>query len=104
MDDAFDQQLVRDHEVAAVAGVDVGVGEGDVGDSPLPLVEADAVADPERGAFLTMLAYYSGVLEPAFTSKFMKFVVPRGTAGWVDADEAMSFLNKRLADQPYIAG
>jgi len=48
VDDAFDQQLVRDYEVAAVAGVDVGVGEGDVGDPPLVLVEGDAVADPER--------------------------------------------------------
>jgi glutathione S-transferase len=51
-----------------------------------------------------MLAYYSGVLEPAFTSKFMKVVVPRGTAGWVDSDEAMTFVNGRIAAQPYIAG
>jgi len=51
-----------------------------------------------------MLAYYSGVLEPAFTSKFMKSTVPRGTAGWVDSDEMMTFINARLAAQPYIAG
>ena len=61
-------------------------------------------ADPERGPFLTMLAYYAGVMEPAFTSKFMKLTVPRGTAGWVDSDEAMDFLNARLAAQPYVAG
>src|SRR5215218_7699725 len=41
VDDPFGQELVRDHHGAAVAGVDVGVGEGDVGDSPLPLFEAD---------------------------------------------------------------
>jgi glutathione S-transferase len=63
-----------------------------------------AIDDPARGDFLTMLAYYSGLLEPAFTSKFMNFVVPRGTAGWVDSDEAMTFVNARIAAQPYIAG
>jgi hypothetical protein len=47
VDDAFDQQLVWDHEMAAVPGVDVGVGEGDVGDPALVFFEADAVADAE---------------------------------------------------------
>ena len=60
--------------------------------------------DPGRGSFLTMLAYYSGVIEPAFVSKFLQVTVPRGTAGWVDSDEAMDFINARLAAQPYIAG
>jgi glutathione S-transferase len=63
-----------------------------------------AIGDPARGAFVTLLAYYSGVIEPAFTSKFMKLDVPRGTAGWVDSDEAMTFINARIAAQPYIAG
>ena len=51
-----------------------------------------------------MLAYYSGVIEPAFTSKFLNYGVPRGTAGWVSSDEAMDFVNKRLAEHDYIAG
>ncbi len=63
-----------------------------------------AVNDPARANFLTMLSYYSGVMEPAFTSKFMKLAVPRGTAGWVSAEEAMDFVNARLAAQPYIVG
>jgi len=63
-----------------------------------------AIGDPARGVFLTMLAYYSGVIEPAFTSKFLQFSVPRGAAGWVDCDEAMDLINARLAAQPYIAG
>jgi len=62
------------------------------------------IADAGRGAFVTMLAYYGGVIEPAFVSKFRNFLVPRGTAGWVDSDEAMDFINSRLAEQPYIAG
>ena len=67
-------------------------------------VQGQQLAIFRRGAFLTALAYYSGVLEPAFTSKFMKVFVPRGTAGWVDSDEAMTFVNERIAAQPYIAG
>lgn len=60
--------------------------------------------DAGRGPFLTMLSYYSGVIEPAFTSKFMNISVPRGTAGWVNSNEAMDFINARLAAQPYVAG
>jgi len=57
-----------------------------------------------RGAYLTMLAYYGDVLEPAFVSKFLKVAVPRGTAGWVEVDEAMAFIDKTLTEHPYIAG
>jgi glutathione S-transferase len=62
------------------------------------------IGNAGRGEFLTMLAYYTGVVEPAFVSKFMKFAPPRGTAGWVDADEVMNFLDARLTAHPYIAG
>ena len=63
-----------------------------------------AFGDAARGPFLTMLSYYSGVIEPAFTSKFLNVSVPRGTAGWVSSNEAMDFINARLAAQPYVAG
>jgi glutathione S-transferase len=56
-----------------------------------------------RGAYLTMLAYYGDVLEPAFVSKFLKVAVPRGTAGWVEVNEAMAFIDKTLTAHPYIA-
>jgi len=62
------------------------------------------VGDPRRGAYLTWLAYYAGVLEPAFTSKFMKIDVPRGTAGWVGVDEAMAHVGAALAAGPYLLG
>jgi glutathione S-transferase len=62
------------------------------------------VGDPKRGAYLSWLAYYSGVLEPAFVSKFMQVEVPVGTAGWVPADEAMPFVIKTLSQGPYILG
>lgn len=62
------------------------------------------VGDPKRGAYLTWLAYYAGVLEPAFMSKFMQMDVPRGTAGWVSADEALAHVTATLAAGPYLLG
>jgi glutathione S-transferase len=41
------------------------------------------VGECGRGAYLSWLCYDTGVLEPAFMSKFMNVEVPRGTAGWV---------------------
>jgi glutathione S-transferase len=57
-----------------------------------------------RGPYLSWLAYYAGVMEPAWVSKFLKVAVPRGTAGWVDADEVMTFVNRTLEAGPYILG
>ena len=57
-----------------------------------------------RGQYLTMLAYYGDVIEPAFVSKFLKMDVPRGTAGWVAVEEVMPTIDKLLTAQPYIAG
>lgn len=62
------------------------------------------IGEPERGAYLSWLAYYAGVLEPAFMSKFMKWEVPRGTAGWVAVEEAMAAVIARLSQAPYLAG
>ncbi|HVW68751.1 MAG TPA: glutathione S-transferase family protein [Steroidobacteraceae bacterium] len=62
------------------------------------------IEDPARGDFLTFLAYYCGVVEPAFTSKFLRVAVPRGTAGWVDSAEVMDFINARLGRHSYLAG
>jgi glutathione S-transferase len=62
------------------------------------------VGDPKRGPYLSWLAYYSGVLEPAIMSKFMKVEVPRGTAGWVPAEEAFAALIAQLSQGPFILG
>lgn len=62
------------------------------------------VAEPGRGAYLSWLSYYTGVLEPAFMSKFMNVEVPRGTAGWVPVDEAIPVLDKVLSAGPYLLG
>jgi glutathione S-transferase len=62
------------------------------------------VGEPGRAAYLSWLSYYTGVLEPAFMSKFMNVEVPRGTAGWVPVEETMASIMKVLAAGPYILG
>jgi len=64
-----------------------------------PLVE-----EHERGAYLSWLAYYAGVFEPAFVCKFMNVEVPRGTAGWVALDEVLPIIIRRLSQDPYLLG
>lgn len=60
--------------------------------------------DKARGPYLTWLAYYAGVVEPAFMSAFLKTPVPRGTAGWVVTDEVMAHINATLARGNYLLG
>ena len=60
--------------------------------------------DPLRGAYLSWLAYYAGEMEPAWMSQYMKWDIPRGTAGWVPVDEVMQFVNATLAKGPYLLG
>ena len=62
------------------------------------------IGDRDRGEYLSWLAYYAGVLEPAFVSKFMNWEVPRGTAGWVGVDEAMPIIARKLSQFPYLLG
>jgi glutathione S-transferase len=63
-----------------------------------------AAGEPKRGEYLTWLAYYTGVLEPAFVSKFMKVEVPVGTAGWVPVESVLPLLIKTLGTGPYLLG
>ena len=62
------------------------------------------VGEADRGPYLSWLAYYTGVLEPAFMSKFMNVEVPRGTAGWVALEEALPAVLGRLESGPYLLG
>ncbi len=62
------------------------------------------IGDPLRGPYLSWLAYYTGVLEPAFMSKFMNVEVPVGTAGWVPVEEAMPAVMGKLSEGPFMLG
>ena len=53
---------------------------------------------------LPALAYYSGVLEPAFTSKFMKVFVPRGDSGLARFRRGDDFRQRAHRSTAYIAG
>jgi glutathione S-transferase len=62
------------------------------------------VGERGRGAYLSWLSYYTGVLEPAFMSKFMNTEVPRGTAGWVVVEEAMPAVLQQLGAGLWMLG
>jgi glutathione S-transferase len=62
------------------------------------------VGDPDRGAYLSWLAYYSGALEPSFMMKFLNVEAPRIQAGWVPVDEAMAAVLKQLEPGPWLLG
>jgi glutathione S-transferase len=62
------------------------------------------VGDPQRGAYLSWLSYYSGVLEPAFMCKFANVEMPRPAAGWANLEEVMSVILARLERGPYLLG
>jgi glutathione S-transferase len=62
------------------------------------------VGDARRGAYVSWLSYYTGVMEPAWMSAYMKWEIPRGTASWVKADEVMEVVNATLEKGPYILG
>ncbi len=38
-------------------------------------------------------------MEPAWMSAFMKWDVPRGTAGWVKTDEVMEFVGRHTGEE-----
>lgn len=62
------------------------------------------IGEPARGAYLSWLSYYTGVLEPSFMSKFMNVEVPRGSAGWAPLEETLAAVTARLSAAPYILG
>jgi glutathione S-transferase len=63
-----------------------------------------SIGDPARGPYLTWLAYYAGVMEPAWMMQFMKVETPRGAAGWAPVEEVMAYVNATLAKGPYLLG
>ena len=62
------------------------------------------IGDRERGAYLSWLAYYTGVFELAIMSKFLETEVPRATAGWVPVEEATAAIIQTIAAGTYILG
>lgn len=54
------------------------------------------IKDAQRGAYVTWLSYYSGVVEPSLTAKFLKIQHIYGTFGWAPFDDVVAHLSRAL--------
>ena len=62
------------------------------------------VGDPQRGAFLSWLAYYGNVLEPVFVGQFAGITHPAYHAVFRGTAEVMATLEAALAQGPWLMG
>jgi glutathione S-transferase len=63
-----------------------------------------AVGDPQRGEYLSWLAYRPGVMEPALLSRRFEIKHVYGAMGWAPADEVEEVLNRHLGSRQYFLG
>lgn len=63
-----------------------------------------AVGDPQRGAYLSWLAYYQGVVEPVLVLHMAGVAHPVLSATLRDLDHVTSRLSATLDTQPYLLG
>ena len=63
-----------------------------------------AIGDPRRGPYLTWLAYYAGVLEPAFVGKALGFTTTNSTTGWAPTDDILAYVSATLERGPFLLG
>jgi glutathione S-transferase len=62
------------------------------------------IGDKKRGPYVTWLAYYAGVMEPAFVGKALGFATTNATTGWASTDDVLAYLIETLARGPYLLG
>ncbi len=62
------------------------------------------IGDSDRGAYLTWLSYYTGVVEPSLTAKFLKVQHVYGTFGWAPFDDVIAYLTSALTGKTYLLG
>ena len=63
-----------------------------------------AIGDRLRGPYLSWLAYYAGVLEPALTTTFFGFTSTNSTTAWAPVGDILERINVTLAQGPYLLG
>jgi glutathione S-transferase len=63
-----------------------------------------AIGDAKRGAYVTWLAYYTGVMEPAFVGKALGFTTVNSTTGWASTDDVLAHVVETLSRGPYLLG
>lgn len=62
------------------------------------------IGHANRGPYLSWLAYYTGVMGPAFTSAVFEFNADSSTVAWVPVPAVMEHVNDTLAKGPYLLG
>jgi glutathione S-transferase len=62
------------------------------------------IGDVRRGPYLTWLAYYAGVMEPAFVGKALGFTTTNSTTGWAPTDDVLEYIMGTLSRAPYLVG
>ena len=63
------------------------------------------VGEPKRGAYLTWLAYYAGVMEPAFVNKSQGLTTSNpAQVGWATTDDILAYIAEALKKGPYLLG
>jgi glutathione S-transferase len=62
------------------------------------------IGDPKRGAYVTWLSYYSGVIEPSLTAKFLNIQHIYGTFGWAPFDDVVAHMSSALELGRYFLG
>ena len=62
------------------------------------------VGDPQRGEYLSWLAYRPGVLEPALIMRRLGVKHVPGMMGWAEAGEMEEVLSSVLSHRPYLLG
>lgn len=62
------------------------------------------VGHAQRGAYVSWLFWYQGVLEPAFTLDWAGIHHPAAYANWRDLDTALARLDEALDGQDYLLG
>jgi glutathione S-transferase len=62
------------------------------------------VGDPQRGEYLSWLAYRPGVLEPALMMRRLGVKHIPGTMGWAEAGEVEEVLSSVLSRRQYLLG
>lgn len=62
------------------------------------------ISNPKRGPYVTWLAYYAGVMEPAFVGKALGFTTTNSTTGWAPTEEILAYVIETLSRGPYLVG
>ena len=62
------------------------------------------VGDPQRGAYLSWLFYYQGVIEPVGLLHFLKIEHPALTATFRDYPTMLDQIERALAEGPFLLG